>query len=70
MLELGSTLEDETLTINFATFENPENFCRKHPVEKFGRKHPVEAHLNETTARLPLSDSRRKRVKFRHRGSS
>ena len=58
MLELGSTLEDETLTINFATFENPENFGRKHPA----------AHLVGTTASLPFSESRRKRVKFRRRG--
>ena len=58
MLELGSALEDETLTIRFATLENPENFGRKYPA----------AHPEETTANLPFSDSRRIRVKFRQRG--
>ena len=60
MLESGSALEDETLTIRFATLENPENFGRKYPA----------AHPEEITANLPFSDSRRIRVKFRQRGLS
>ena len=58
MLEFGSDLEDKTLTIRFATLENPEIFGRKYPA----------AHLNEIRANLPFLDSRRKRVKFRHYG--
>ena len=57
MLETGSASKDETLTIRFATLENPENFGRKYPT----------AHQEEFTANSPFSDSRRIRVKFRHR---
>ena len=60
MLESGSAFEDETLTIRFATLENPEIFGRKYPA----------AHLEEIMANLPFSDSRRNRVKFRQRGLS
>ena len=60
MLESGSALEGETLTIRFATLENPEVFGRKYPA----------AHLEEIMANLPFSDSRRNRVKFRQRGLS
>ena len=60
MLESGSALEDETLTIRLATLENPEVFGRKYPA----------AHLEEIMANLPFSDSRRNRVKFRQRGLS
>ena len=58
MLESGSALEDKTLTIRFATLENPEIFGRKYPA----------AHLDEVMANLPISDGRRKRVKFRRCG--
>ena len=60
MLESGSALEDETLTIRFVTFENPEVFGRMYPA----------AHLEEIIANLPFSDSRPNRVKFRQRGLS
>ena len=58
MLESGSALEDETLTIRFVTLENPEIFSQKYPA----------AHLDEITTNLPFSDSRRKRVKSGHCG--
>ena len=58
MLEKGSDLEDETLTIRFATRQN---------LVIFGRKYPV-AHLDEIRANLTFFDRRRKRVKFRHCG--
>ena len=60
MLESGSALEDETLTIRFATLQNPENFGRKYPA----------AHLEEIMVNLPFSDNRPNRVKFRQRGLS
>ena len=60
MLESGSALEDETLTIRFATLQNPENFGRKYPA----------AHLEEIMANLSFLDSRRNRVEFRQRGWS
>ena len=60
MLESGSALEYETLTIRFATLENTENFGRKYPA----------ARLEEIMANLPFFDSYRKRVKFRQRGLS
>ena len=60
MLELGSALEDETLTIRFVTLENPEIFSQKY----------LAAHLDEITTNLPFSDSRRKRVKSSHCGLS
>ena len=34
MLESGSAFEDETLTIMFATLENPEIFGRKLPAAR------------------------------------
>ena len=55
MLELGSALEDETLTIRFVTLENPENFGRKYPA----------AHPDEITAILSFFDSGHKMVTFR-----
>ena len=60
MLESGSALEYETLTIRFATLENPENFGRKYPA----------ARLEEIMANLPFFDSYQKRVKFPQRGLS
>ena len=60
MLESGSALEDETLTIRFVILENPEIFSRKYPA----------AHLDEITTKLPFFDSRRKRVKSSHCGLS
>ena len=60
MLESGSALEDETLTIRFAALENPENFGRKYPA----------AHLEKIMANLPILDSHRNRVKFSQRGLS
>ena len=42
MLDSGSAFRDETLTIRFATLENPENFGPKYPA----------AHQEEITANL------------------
>ena len=54
MLDLGSAFGYETLTIGFATLENPEIFGRKYPA----------VHIDEIMAKLTFLDSRRKRVKF------
>ena len=59
VLESGSALKYETLTVRFATLENPENFGRKY----------LAARLEEIMANLPFLDSHRNRVKFRQRGS-
>ena len=43
MLDSGSAFGDETLTIRFATLENPEIFGRKYPA----------GYPDETVANLP-----------------
>ena len=53
MLDSGSAFGDETLTIRFATLENPEIFGRKYPA----------GYPDEVVANLPFLDGRRKRVK-------
>ena len=60
MLESGSAIKDETLTIRFATLENPEFFGRKY----------AAGYPDKVVANLQFLDGRRKRVKLRLCGLS
>ena len=59
MLDKGSSaFGDETVTIRFATLENPEIFGRMYQA----------GYPDEVVANLPFLDGRRKKVKLRRCG--